>query len=223
MRVDLAVVLACCVAGTAVGEEPAGLPPPIDARMKESVIHLLRENRQKYGDDAAILQGLLLVNATRGGAILASEVAIEGFEIRGERRFVTFRVESGAIFDDGTYDRDLRVEQMWRLVVERSLLRYPAFSVPGDGIAVEVRYNHRPWKDRRELYEAFDSPGESERAKFYLLSENIASFLARELGSAELLERSEILVDGIPAHPRIRDLVGPPEPDLEPPSPGSPY
>lgn len=217
MRSWMVILLLLSWIGVARAQDDADLPRPPDDRTRKAIVHLLRENRQQYGDDAAILQGLLLVNATRGGALLTSEVAIEGFEKRGEYRFVRFRVESGAILDEDLYDRDHRVAEVWHRILERSLLRYPRFRVPVDGIAVEVGYYHRRWESRRKLLDFInEDPGSEERTEFYLLARDIAPFVARELGGADLLRRSEILVDGELAELEVADLVGPALPDDTP-------
>ena len=216
MRSRLVTILLLFAFGSSPAQGEAALPASRDDHTQDAIIGLLRENRQEYGDDAAILQGLLLVNATRSGPLLASEVAIEGFETRGDQRFVTFRVESGAILDDDHYDRDRRVSEMWHRIVERSLLRYPSFAVPVDGIAIEVRYHHWHWRSRRAFLDSIDDSGPVEKVKFYLLSSNLTPFLDRKFGSAELIRRSEILVDGEPATPHIEDRMGPTAPNDTP-------
>ena len=193
----------------AVADEP--LPAPGDDT-RQAVISLLRENRQRYGDDAAIMQGLLLVHANAGGAVLATESAIVGFEERDARRFVAFRVDSGTVFDDGSTMPADRVALVWREILERSLRRYPTFDVPGDGIAVEILYSHRPFGSLSELYQTLDQPRIVEHAKFYLLSRDIKEFLAQRLGPGELLSRSVVLLDEKPIGVTVTDFVGPPDP-----------
>jgi hypothetical protein len=212
MTLLIAVIL-FAAAGLATADDLQSRYRTPDQETRQAVIALLRENRLKYGDDAAMMQGLLLVHANLSGAILATEVAIVGFEEREQRRFVSFRVDIGTIFDDNTMDEEQRLEQVWRSILERTLLRYPTFSVPGDGIAVEIQYNHRPYTDLSELYRTFDDHGVVEHAKFYLLTSDLLEFLAHRLESRELLDRSAIFVDDRPVKVKIHDFVGPPEPD----------
>jgi hypothetical protein len=215
MRVRVVSILLATVS-LAVAAEPAGPAMPAGEETRRAVIALLRANRQKYGDDAAIMQGLLLVHATQGGAILATEVSIGGFESRDDRRYVTFRVDSGAILDDSTMDREQRLEHIWRSILERTLARYPTFSVPGDGIAVEIRYSHRPYESISELYRTIENVGESERAKFYLLNEHVTAFIEHRLDAQALLARSLVFLDEAPVTVRLHDFVGPPAPIATP-------
>lgn len=193
----------------AEAEDPVGPPPGTGEETRRAVIALLRENRSKYGDDAAIMQGLLLVHANQGGAILATESAIVGFEENEKRRYVAFRVDSGTIFDDETMSREQRLEQIWHSILERTLLRYPTFSVPGDGIAVEILYSHRPYESVSDLYRTIDDRGEIERAKFYLLTEHLSDFVGRRLDARALLERSKVLLDEKSVKVDLHDFVGP--------------
>ncbi len=185
---------------------------------RKQVISLLQENRRTYGDDAAILQGLLLIHAIQADAVLASEAAITGFENVGERRFVSFRVVSGTVFNDHELSRNQRLERIWHSVLERTLRRYPTFHVNGDGIAVEIQYNHRPYVSMAELYRTIDAEGTVERAKFYILTTDLQLFLERRVDAQELLEHSRIFLDEAPIKISLEEpsLVGPPRPNTLP-------
>ena len=212
-----AVLLLLAIASVCVASDPTADYPPPGTETQRAVIALLRQNRQKYGDDAAIMQGLLLAHASLGGAVLATESTIVGFEEREKRRYVHFRVDSGTIYDDQTFGREQRLEQIWHTILERTLLRYPTFSVPGDGIAVEVQYSHRSFESLSHLYETLDDQRIAERAKFYLLTASIGEFLARRIDAQGLLERSVVFIDEEPVKVTVHDFVGPPTPAPVPP------
>ena len=188
------------------------------AEQRQQVISLLQENRQKYGDDAAIMQGLLLVHAIQADAVLTSEASITGFEEIEGRRYVAFRVVSGAIFNDDETNRSQRLERIWHSVLERTLRRYPTFRVNGDGIAVEIQYNHRPYASAAELYRTIDEEGAVERAKFYILTADLLPFLEHRLEGKDLFHDSHVLLDGVSVQITLEEpfLLGPPRPEPTP-------
>lgn len=209
--------------GQAPSQPPRAAPEPLlgaagSEESRRQVLSLLQENRRTYGDDAAILQGLLLVHAIQADAVLASEASIVGFEDFGGRRYVSFRVVSGAVFNDNEMGRDQRLERIWHTVVERTLSRYPSFQVKGDGIVVEVVYNHRPYASAAELYRTIDDPGAVERVKVYILTSDLLPFLEHRVEAQQLLDRSLVLLDGSGITPKLSEpaLMGPPAPDPRP-------
>lgn len=173
--------------------------PVVGDEAKGALIHLMRENRAKYGDDATVLQGMLMMSAVAAEAVLATESAIRGFEEREGHRFVTFRLASGVVFNDRTHDARERLRKVWTGILERTFASYKTFKVPADGIAVEIEYSHRPYADMSELYQTIDDAGAKEQAKFYLLSSDLNQFLTNEVRAHELLGRSRVFVDGQPA------------------------
>lgn len=195
--------------GPAFAADPASGLPDGSAEEKRKILVLMRQNRQRFGDDAALMQGLLLMHSVQGDAVGTTEAAITGFEELDGRRYVAFHVASGVIFDDRTMDREARLQTIWRRIVERTLLKYPAFSVPGDGVAVEVEYSHRPYASLQELYRTIDDPGAPERAKFYLLAKDLTPFLRHEIAASELLGRSRVLLDAQPFEVHLVEPMGP--------------
>jgi hypothetical protein len=203
MRLRILAVTVLAARAVAAAEDPLAGLPPVGEEARQALIALFKENRRKYGDDAAVMQGLLLVHANRSGAVLATESAI----------VVLFRVDSGTIFDDRSTSPEQRLEAVWHSILERTLLRYPSFRVPGDGIAVEILYSHRPFDFPADLYRPIDDRGVLERAKFYLSAADVSEFVAGRLGGREMLARSAILLDDRPVRPEVVDPVGPPVPD----------
>jgi len=208
----LAFAIASAASAADTDDLPKDLPPASGADERVKVLQLMRQNKDKYGADAALMQGLLLTHSLQGQAVLVSESTIVGFEQTEGRKYVAFRVGSGVVFDDKQFDRDQRLERIWHVVLERTLLRYPTFSAPGDGLAVEIQYNHRPFEKARDLYEEAANGGTAESAKFYMLSADVSAFIEGRLGAQDFLERSRILLDGEPVKLRVLEVVMPPAP-----------
>ncbi len=209
-------VLSLLLAGpiVAAGPEdlPKDLPPAGSPDQRHAVLQLMRQNKEKYGDDAALLQGLLLTHSLQGKAVLSTESTILGFEEVDGKKYVAFRLESGVLLNDKALDRDQRLERMWHVVLERTLLHYPTFRAPADGLAVEIRYNHRPYERITDLYDD-ENEGVIERAKFYMLSPDLADFLARRIGPQDFLTRSRVLLDDQPVSMRLTEVLLPPKPE----------
>jgi hypothetical protein len=191
---------------------PGGLPPTRSADDRRAVLELMKQNRQKYGDDAALLQGLLLTHSLQGEAVLTTESTIVGFEEHEGHKYVAFRVASGVVLNDKSFDREQRLERIWHIIIERTLLRYPRFTAPADGVAIEIEYNHRPYQQLADLYNEADDTGAVERAKFYMLSSDLSDFLAHQIGTQDFLERSRVLLDDQPVKLRIMEVSLPPRP-----------
>jgi len=212
-RFLLTVLLGASVAWAAESELPAGLPDAATKDQRIAVLELMKANTQKYGSDAALLQGLLLTHSLQGEAVLTTESTIVGFEESEGRKYLGFRVESGVVLNDKTMDRDQRLERIWHVVLERTLMKYPKFSAPADGLAVEIRYNHRPYERLSEVAQTDDDVGAAERAKFYLLTADLDEFLARRMGPQDFLGRSRILVDEKPVKLVPTEVSMPPRPE----------
>ena len=207
----LSLLLAGSVLAASSEDLPNGLPPVGNADQRRAVLELMRQNKEKYGDDVALLQGLLLTHSLQGEAVLSTESTIVGFEERDGKKYVTFHVASGVVLNDKAFDRDRRLERIWHVVLERTLLRYPKFNVPADGLAVEIQYNHRPYEQVNDVYED-DNEGTVERAKFYLAAADLSDFLAHRIGPQDFLERSRILLDDQPVKLRLTEVVFPEKP-----------
>jgi hypothetical protein len=206
------LLLSVPVVAAETPELPSGLPPTRSADDRRAVLELMKQNRQKYGDDAALLQGLLLTHSLQGEAVLTTESTIVGFEEHEGHKYVAFRVASGVVLNDKSLDREQRLERIWHIVIERTLLRYPKFTAPADGLAIEIEYNHRPYQQLADLYNEAEDTGAVERAKFYMLSSDLGDFLAHQMGTQDFLERSRVLLDDQPVKLRIMEVSLPPRP-----------
>jgi hypothetical protein len=208
----LLLLLSAPIMAAETPELPTGLPPTRSADDRRAVLELMKQNRQKYGGDAALLQGLLLTHSLRGEAVLTTESTIVGFEEHEGHKYVAFRVASGVVLNDKSLDREQRLEHIWHIIVERTLLQYPTFTVPADGLAIEIEYNHRSYQQLADLYNEADDTGAVERAKFYILSSDLGEFLAHRIGTQDFLERSHVLLDDQPVKLRITEVSLPPRP-----------
>jgi hypothetical protein len=211
----LSLLLAGPIVAAGPEELPKVLPPAGSPDQLHAVLQLMRQNKEKYGDDAALLQGLLLTHSLQGKAVLSTESTILGFEEVEGKKYVAFRLESGVVLNDKALDRDQRLERMWHVVLERTLLHYPNFRAPADGLAVEIRYNHRPYEQIADLYEDEDE-GVIERAKFYMLSPDLTDFLAHRIGPQDFLTRSRVLLDDQPVSVRLSEVLLPSKPEPQP-------
>jgi hypothetical protein len=183
-----------------------------DSETHQEIVKLLRENRLKYGDDATILQGLLMAHSVDTDAILTTESGITGIEETDGKRFIAYRVASGVVFNDNDLDRDARLSRVWQSILARSFLTYPDFSIPADGVAIEIAYHHRPYGKVSELYREIDDVGPLERAKFYFLGADIAAFLDQKLSSQALLAKAKVSVDDQPIEFRLQEIMTVPGP-----------
>lgn len=209
------LLAACLLASWAlVAPAVAQVKPGYDPENEthQEIMKLLRDNRLKYGEDATILQGLLMAHSVDADAILTTESGITGIEEEAGKRFIAYRVASGVVFNDNDVDQDGRLSRVWQSILARSFLTYPEFSIPADGVAIEIAYHHRPYRAVSELYENVDEPGRIERAKFYFLAQDIGAFLKRELTSHALLAKANVRVDDRPIDFRLQEQMTVPRP-----------
>lgn len=202
---------------TQPGGLPSTLPPAVSADQRRAVLELMKQNTEKYGADAALLQGLLLIHSLQGEAVFTTESTILGFEQAQGRRYVAFHLASGVVLDDKHLSREQRLERIWHVVLERTLLKYPKFQCPAEGVVVEIQYNHRPYDHAADLATS-DDAGPAERAKFYILESDLTEFLEHRLGAQQFLERSRILLDDQPVKLTLTEVTMPPRPPRDAPA-----
>ncbi len=205
------------LAGTAFAAEtielPTGLPLEPAQGAGRAVLDLMKHNTQAYGSDTALLQGLLLTHSLQGAAVLDTESTLLGFEQSAGRKYVALRVASGIVLNDQQLTRNQRLERIWHVILEHTLLKYPTFTAPADGLAIEIQYNHRSFDEVADLYAEIDA-GPVERAKFYLLGSDLAEFLGHRLGPQAFLDRSRVLLDDQPVKLQLTEVSMPPRPEL---------
>jgi hypothetical protein len=163
--------------------------------LPEEILALLKETKEKYGSEALLLQLQLLQYAIRAGATLASGVRVRGVESHHGHRYLVFFVETGIIFNSRETDRRQRVNRLWRDIVTPALERLTSCEVPAEGVALELVYSHRPFRDAAELENtATQDPGRYQQLAVYLLRDDILAFLKNDIDGRKLLSRSEAQV-----------------------------
>jgi hypothetical protein len=174
-------------------------PPGSEAAgsTRQEVLHTLQEVQRKFGADAVMLQGHLLGQAIRGGSIVDAAVSVGDAEERGGKRFLTFRLDTGIIFNDRDVAAPARLARLWTDIVETSLRQFRTLTVPADGIAFLLGYTHKPYADEADLrLHLRDGHGDAEAAAFYLLLPDVSELIAKRITPQELLDRSSVLVNG---------------------------
>jgi hypothetical protein len=170
--------------------------------LSAEIVTLLRENREKYGDDAVVLQLQLLRNAIHADSILAAGVRVDGVKPHAAHRYLVYTVETGIVFNTKHTDRGKRLDHVWSRVVLPSLAPLKVCDVPADGVALELTYFHQSYDTTASLQATVqEHPGESERVAFYLLRNDIVAFNRNEVDAAGLYGRAEPTVDGTPLAP----------------------
>ncbi|MCS6927163.1 MAG: hypothetical protein NZ578_14835 [Candidatus Binatia bacterium] len=162
------------------------------------LLRLLDTLHQHYGPDTVTLVGSLLHAANHSGAVLTAAVRVNGPQEREGKTFLTFDVETGRIFNSKITDRAARLFALWRDILAKAFARLTTIQVPTDGIAIRLRYHHRPYDEGVDVAEPTDAPGESEEAAFYFPRESLQRFLDKTLSVQELLARTVVLVNDTP-------------------------
>jgi hypothetical protein len=199
----------------------AASPPPARAAdegmdeagtSRQELLHALQEVQKTYGSDAVMMQGQLLGQAIRSGSILEAGISIPGVEERSGKRFLAFKVDTGIIYNDRELSAAERPARAWTDIIEVSLRKFRQLSLPADGVAIMLTYNHRPYADltdmRARLHEGH---GALESLTFYLLLADVGEMSAERISAQELVDRSTVLVDGAPIRVRLAAATPGPE------------
>ena len=214
------LVLVAALAHRSAGTAHADDTPQVEGRTEaeaaeaaqthKEITQLLQDVQHKYGSDAVMLEGHLLGHAVRGGSILEATVTVAGVEAREGKRFLTFKVETGIIYNDAEVASTLRPVRVWNDVVEKTLRQFHTLTVPADGIAVTLGYNHKSYRDEADLRaHLHETHGQAEAAAFYLLLSDVGELIAQRLTSQQLIDRSVVLVDGTPTRITLAASDGP--------------
>jgi len=219
LKVVALLAAAALLAATGAAAEPT---PPAAAALEEmpsatrdDVVRALRKVRRKYGEDAAVIETQLLINAMRHGSVRATTVSVDGVKPYRGKRYLGFSVETGLIFDSQTRDVVTRIHILWSGIMVPTIERLASPRIPADGIKVALQYHHRPYKSRDELRTGMDRPGTSEETVFYLLTPDLTELAARHLTTRDLIARARISVDGKERDVEIADPDPPEAPGPE--------
>lgn len=205
---------------TAAAEEPQfrGTPGPDDtveaATTGREVVQALQDVQRNYGADAVMMEGHLIGQAIRGGSIVEAEVSVPGIEERDGKRFLTFKIETGIIYNDREITPAVRPARMWSDVVEATLRKFHALTLPADGIALRCGYTHKPYVDEADVRAHLsEGRGAPEAAAFYLLLSDVTELMSNHITGQQLADRSIVLVDGTPMHIVLESPTPTPAPD----------
>jgi len=192
------VALLCSSAARGTDEKE---PPPEEGTSRQEILDSLHAVQRKYGSDAVLMQGHLLGQAIRSGSILEAVISVAGVEERNGKRFLTFKLETGIVYNDREVAPHERSARAWSEIVEVTLRQFHKPSVPADGVAVVVSYTHKPYADLADLHEHLkEGHGEPEAVAFYVLVPDIVDLNAARITPQQLVDRSTVLLNGTPAH-----------------------
>ena len=192
------LALTCGPVASAADEKE---PPPEEGTSRQEILDSLHALQRKYGSDAVLMEGHLLGQAIRSGSILEAVISVEGVEERNGKRFLTFKLETGIVYNDREVAAHERSARAWSEIVEVTLRQFHKPSVPADGVAVVVSYTHKPYTDLADLHEHLkETHGEPEAVAFYVLLPDIVDLNADRITPQQLVDRSTVLLNGAPAH-----------------------
>jgi hypothetical protein len=182
----------------APGADDEGNPGLIfgTAQVTQDVLALLAETRNTYGPDALALQVRLLHAVVHAESIRSAGVRVTGVEPHGTHRYLQYFVETGIVFETRRTDRRERVRHLWEGIVLPVVGALETCDVPADGIALELEYTHRSYRNREELEETVEvEPGLRERVILRLLRPDILALRHGTIDGARLFSRSGARVE----------------------------
>ena len=216
-------IVFCGIWSPATADSTAATPTPSEEALKtrQDILRTLQDVQRKYGRDAVLIEGHLLGLAVQAGSILEAAISVPGVEERSGKRFLTFKLDTGIIYNDRELTRPGRAARAWRDIVEGSLRKFRSLTVQADGLALLVGYTHKEYVDEAELRARLgEGHGESEATAFYLLIEDVAELLADRITGQQLIDRSTVLIDGSPARILLHPLESEPGKDAQQPRRG---
>jgi hypothetical protein len=165
---------------------------------------LLRELNQLYGPDTvSLLSWLNDASIHHRHSVLTATVRVDGKETRENLSFLIFKVETGVIFNTRTTDQPQRLANLWETVLAKALSHFETFTVPTDGIMIDLLSHCKAFAEKDALAEHVDDPGPVEEVKFYFAGGPLRAYLEKKLSAHELLGKAQILVNGTPTTWRL--------------------
>ncbi len=166
---------------------------------RTAIMRALRDVQSQYGADAVMIEGHLLAHAIQGGSILEAVVSVAGTEERGGKKFLAFKVDTGIIYNDQEIAAPGRTARVWRDIAEATLRKFRTLTLPADGIVLIIGYSHKPYLDEADLRARLnEGHGAPEVAAFYLSLSDVAELMAERISAQQLIDRSTVLLDGMP-------------------------
>jgi hypothetical protein len=195
--------IAACVAGligamaivASAAAGPVGGPTP--RGFSAEILQALSEVRRQYGNDAVMIEGFLMGQAIENGSVLETAVGVAGVEERAHHKYLTFKLDTGIVYNDHELDADTRLARTWTRIVEPTLRRFKSIDVPADGVSFAVSYTHKPYTDEPDLRTHLkEGHGEPEDAVFYLLTRDVSELMASRISAQQLVDRSIVTANG---------------------------
>jgi len=197
--VAVALGLTALGGGAGAASDPEPLPSGMESLGSSAPTELSRalaKVRRHYGDDAIVIESQLLVNAMRSGSVRTTAVSVDGVRPHDDKKYLLFVVDTGIVFDSATRDETTRIHMLWEAIMAPTLEHLRALRVPADGIAVAMRYHHRPYRRLEEVRADLDRPGTAEETAFYLLGPDVDALVREGETPHTLLRRARVTVDG---------------------------
>ncbi|MBI4515678.1 MAG: hypothetical protein HY699_07675 [Deltaproteobacteria bacterium] len=177
---------------------------PRIGRPNPEVLQALAEVRKQYGADAVMLEGFLMGHAIESGAVRETAVTVSGIQEYRQKRYLTFTLDSGIVYNDRELGADERLGRTWTRIVEPTLRRFRGLDLRADGLGLWINYTHKPYTDEADLRAHLSQgAGEPEAALFYLLTSDLAELYAARITGQQLAERASVLVNGVGRSVRV--------------------
>ena len=116
----LLIALISCLAPALRAQESPPAASDDGPSSKAEIFNAMQDVRRKYGSDAVMLEGHLLGHAVRSGSVGEAVVSVGGFEDSDGKRFLTFQLETGIIYNDREVSAAARPARVWSEIVEAS-------------------------------------------------------------------------------------------------------
>ncbi|MGE0821085.1 MAG: hypothetical protein AB7G75_26220 [Candidatus Binatia bacterium] len=172
---------------------------PWDSTRSPELGKLLRELSALYGTDTvALLSQLNDASIHHQSSVLTATVSIPGQESSNNATFLTFRVETGIIFNTRAAEQADRLSSLWQHLLERAFSHFDTLTIPTDGVLVDLISHCKAIAEGEQLVDHVDDPGPVEDVKFYFLGDPLRAYLGKKLSAAELIQGSVILVNDVP-------------------------
>ncbi|HXG20363.1 MAG TPA: hypothetical protein VNN62_14970 [Methylomirabilota bacterium] len=173
----------------------AGSTPPPE------VLKFLQDMKKQYGPDTVALVSWLLDATNQSGSVLTSSIKVNGDETKDNTRFLVFLVDTGLILNEKTTDQNNRLLAVWERILTKAFLHMDTIHIPADGVLIDLLYHRKSFPETDNIANHVDEPGPIEEAKFYIHGDSLRAFMKKELSAQQLLNRTQVVVDGNPIVP----------------------
>jgi len=175
----------------------SGNDTPWNTNRSPELGKLLRELNQEYGaDTVALLSWLNEASIHHQRSVLTATVRVDGKEAHDTLSFLVFKVETGVIFNTNTTDQANRLTDLWEQVLVKAFSHFDTFTVPTDGIVINLLSHCKAFAEKDDLADHVDEPGPIEEVKFYFPGEVLRAYLRKQLSAQALLSRTSVFVNG---------------------------